>query len=285
MKEEIIRKLREIEKNNNVKIIYAVESGSRMWNFASKNSDYDIRFLYISSPKYYLSIENKKDYIQIMDEKRIFDFSGWDIKKALGLLLKSNMSLYEWISSPIVYMKTEEMDAFSDAAQYCWDKKKLIYSYIHLANNNYRAYVLNKQEFKLKKYLYILRTIAACMWLEKYFFAKSLDDVYPETESVTSESCPISIDVLSKMIKDDNEYIYNLLQKIIEIKREGEEIVLSCPDEQANKWIEEKIKYYKSMDNDLKISKSKYKRMKEKISRFLDDFFYKIILKRLVYTD
>ncbi len=282
MKEEIIKRLKDIEIKNDIKIIYAVESGSRMWNFASKNSDYDVRFLYISSPKYYLSVENKKDYILIMDKEKGFDFSGWDIKKALGLLLKRNMSLYEWICSPIVYMKTEEMDGFTDVAQYCWDKKKLIYSYIHLASGNYKAYVLNKPEIKLKKYLYILRTIAACMWLEKYFVAKDLNDVNSAEENTSHEFCPISIDVISEMIKNDNGYIYNLLQKIIKTKRDGEELTLSCPDEQANMWVEEKIKYYKSMDNDLKISKSKYKKMKSKIGKMLDDFFYKIILQRLV---
>ena len=280
MNEEIIKKLREIEKNNNVKIIYAVESGSRMWNFASRNSDYDVRFLYVGSPKYYLSIENKKDYIQIMDKDKVFDFSGWDIKKALGLLLKSNMSLYEWISSPIIYIKTKEMDAFTEAAQYCWDKKKLIYSYIHLASGNYKAYVLNKPKIKLKKYLYILRTIAACMWLEKYFVAKDLNDVNSAQKIPVPEACPISIDNLSEMIKNDNDYIYELLQKIIKTKREGVEDTLSCPDKQADKWIEDKIRYYKSMDNDLKISKSKYKKKKADIEAMLDKFFYGLISKQ-----
>lgn len=280
MKEEILKNLQEIEKQNDIKIIYAVESGSRMWNFASHNSDYDIRFLYISNLKYYLSIQDKKDYIQIMSSDRKFDFSGWDIKKALGLLLKSNMSLYEWISSPIVYIKTEEMDAFTNVAQYCWDKKKLIYSYIHLAAGNYKSYVLYKPEIKLKKYLYILRTIAACMWLEKNFIAKDLDDKDSMETTPIPETCPISIDVLSETIKNDNEYIYNLLQKIIKSKREEEELTISSPDEQANKWIEEKIKYYKDMDNNLKISKSKYKRKKNKIEIFLDKFFYDLITNK-----
>ncbi len=46
MQNVILEKLKYIEEENNVKILYAVESGSRGWGFASRDSDYDVRFIY-----------------------------------------------------------------------------------------------------------------------------------------------------------------------------------------------------------------------------------------------
>src|SRR5947209_3872560 len=104
MKDKIIAKLYEIEKEQSVKILYAVESGSRAWGFASKDSDYDIRFIYVHPIDWYISIEEKRDVIEY-PVKDLLDFSGWDIRKALQLYKKSNPPLYEWLVSPIVYLE------------------------------------------------------------------------------------------------------------------------------------------------------------------------------------
>ena len=110
MKEIIRDKLLEIQGEENVHIFYACESGSRAWGFPSANSDYDVRFLYVRERDWYLSIdvETKRDVIEcpINDE---LDVSGWDLRKALSLLRKSNPPLLEWLSSPIIYMIDEEI--------------------------------------------------------------------------------------------------------------------------------------------------------------------------------
>ena len=107
MKEIIQKKLEEIEKQEHVKIILAVESGSRAWGFESTDSDYDVRFIYVREPEMYLRLDTIRDVIEWqLDE--VFDICGWDIKKALQLLYKSNPTLFEWIHSPIVYKETEE---------------------------------------------------------------------------------------------------------------------------------------------------------------------------------
>ena len=91
MRKEIINKLKEIEKREHVKIIYAIESGSRAWGFESIDSDYDVRFIYVREKEDYLCLDEKSDVIELpIDE--VFDISGWDIKKALKLLYKSNPS-------------------------------------------------------------------------------------------------------------------------------------------------------------------------------------------------
>jgi len=88
LKEKILNSLDQIEKEYKVKIILACESGSRAWGFPSKDSDYDVRFLYVNPRDWYLTISEKSYVIElpISDE---LDINGWDLKKALKLLRKS----------------------------------------------------------------------------------------------------------------------------------------------------------------------------------------------------
>lgn len=97
------RKLDEIEEMEGVKILHAVESGSRAWGFASPDSDYDVRFVYVRPEQYYLRLDEKKDFINWeLDET--LDINGWDLSKTLQHFHKSNASLYEWGNSPVVYV-------------------------------------------------------------------------------------------------------------------------------------------------------------------------------------
>ena len=102
--ETVKERLLEIEKEKQVKILYAVESGSRAWGFESLDSDYDIRFIYAHNKNWYLNILPKKDVIEypIVND---FDYSGWDLRKTMFLVNKSNPVLFEWLKSPIVYYK------------------------------------------------------------------------------------------------------------------------------------------------------------------------------------
>ena len=55
--QEIIpAKLREIEAREHVRILHCVESGSRAWGFASPDSDYDVRFVYVRPLEHYLRL-------------------------------------------------------------------------------------------------------------------------------------------------------------------------------------------------------------------------------------
>lgn len=101
MKTQILKKLKEIEESKQVEILFAVESGSRAWGFPSPDSDYDIRFVYKHSKDWYLNLWEQKDTIEFMTEDDL-DGSGWDVRKALKLLAKSNASFTDWLFSPIV---------------------------------------------------------------------------------------------------------------------------------------------------------------------------------------
>ena len=111
MEKLICSKLHEIEKENNVKILLAVESGSRAWGFASPDSDYDVRFIYVRPKEDYLRLENVRDVIELPIDD-VLDINGWDLQKTLRLLYKSNPTLFEWFSSPIVYLETDFADRF-----------------------------------------------------------------------------------------------------------------------------------------------------------------------------
>ncbi|WP_296354706.1 nucleotidyltransferase domain-containing protein, partial [Winogradskyella sp.] len=102
MRKEILNKLKQIEQDKSIEILFAVESGSRAWGFASPDSDYDIRFVYKHSKDWYLNLWEQTDTIQFLTEDDL-DGSGWDIRKALRLLAKSNASFTGWLFSPIVY--------------------------------------------------------------------------------------------------------------------------------------------------------------------------------------
>lgn len=79
-----------------MRFLIAVESGSRAWGFPSPDSDYDIRFIHIHPRDWYLSLQPGRDVIErpIIDN---IDLNGWDLRKALGLLLKSNAVVSEWL--------------------------------------------------------------------------------------------------------------------------------------------------------------------------------------------
>lgn len=164
MYDKIIEKLNKIEQKENVRIIYAAESGSRAWGFASDDSDYDVRFIYIRNPEFYLKLEKTSDVIEILPDK-VFDINGWDIKKALILLHKSNPTLFEWANSPVIYRCTSEWEELKSIINRYFNSKAGIYHYLNMAKGNYRAYFVGKQTVSLKKYFYVLRPILAYKWI------------------------------------------------------------------------------------------------------------------------
>ncbi len=166
MRDVIMNKLSAIEKENNIKILYAVESGSRGWGFASQDSDYDVRFIYTHTADWYLSIEDKKDFIEVPINS-LLDINGWDIRKTLLHYKKSNPTLLEWLSSPIIYTEKYSMaQKMRDLLTDYFSPVPTIYHYLHIARNKFDD-VMNTDQVKIKKYFYILRLVLACMWIEK----------------------------------------------------------------------------------------------------------------------
>ena len=156
-------KLAEIEREHNVTILYAAESGSRAWGFASPDSDFDVRFIYKHPQSEYLKLNEKRDVIEL-PVNGTWDVSGW---KTLRLLHKSNPAIYEWLSSPICYRRTGFAEGIKPLLAEYFSPSRMLYLYLSMARNNIRNH-LQAETVKLKRYLYILRPILACLWVMEY---------------------------------------------------------------------------------------------------------------------
>lgn len=162
---EIQEKLNEIEERENVKILIAVESGSRAWGFASPDSDYDVRFVYVRKQEDYLRLDPPKDVIEWQIDD-VLDINGWDLKKALIQFHRGNATLFEWSNSPMIYKKVPEWDSIYEIAKSFFSVKAGIYHYYGTAQNTYSQY-LQDEQVKYKKYFYALRPLLACRYIEE----------------------------------------------------------------------------------------------------------------------
>jgi predicted nucleotidyltransferase len=156
--------LEALERQHGVRILYACESGSRAWGFASQDSDYDVRFLYVHPLEHYLSfrVEMKRDVIEAPLEGDL-DLNGWDLRKAMQLLLKSNGALVEWLTSPIVYR--QGLAELRQALPEIVSPRSLGFHYLQMARGTVRE--LAEPEVRLKRCFYALRPTLAARWLEQ----------------------------------------------------------------------------------------------------------------------
>ena len=161
----ILDALDAIEREHDVRVLFACESGSRGWGFASPDSDFDVRFVYVPRLPWYLTVEAGRDVIElpISDE---LDVSGWELRKALGLLHKSNPTLLEWLDSPVIYREhIAHRRALQMLATDFFHPVRGRYHYLSMAKKNFRGY-LQGETVRLKKYLYVLRPLLAVQWVD-----------------------------------------------------------------------------------------------------------------------
>lgn len=224
--EIVAQKLRAIEREHRVTILYAVESGSRAWGFASQDSDYDVRFIYAHEKNWYLNILPKRDVIEypIVDE---FDYSGWDLRKSLFLVNKSNPVLFEWLRSPIVYYKDPYVySVLERLAKAYFSPLSSVYHYLHIAQGNYRQY-LQGDTVKIKKYFYILRPLLACMWIERY-----------------NEPPPMEFETLVTRLTDGA--VADSINTLLQRKKSGLELGLEQKIALLNTFIEELLYHFEA---------------------------------------
>jgi len=203
MNKTILQKLQHLEQLENIKILYACESGSRAWGFPSPDSDFDVRFIYTRPAEDYLSITDLPDSVGLpVDE--VLDISGWDIKKALKLFLKSNGPLYEWLQSPIVYQQDLPFaDNLRNMMPQYFCLRAGAHHYMSMAYNTFRD-DLGKDEVKLKRYFYALRSALACLWINERQTVPPM--VFNQLRVlITDIEVQISIDELLKMKKEADE--------------------------------------------------------------------------------
>lgn len=199
IEKEIQENIGAIESKYDVKILYAIESGSRAWGFASPDSDYDVRFIYLQKKEEYLRIDQGKDVIEWqLDE--VLDINGWDLRKALLAFGKGNPNLMEWANSPIVYRETEEWKKINKVVRLFFSEKAALCHYYGTANSTYNGF-LKDDKVKYKKYLYALRPLLCCRWIERYHSIppmkfEDLLKLFDGTESDLNETLLQAIDSL-----------------------------------------------------------------------------------------
>lgn len=153
-----------IETERGVRVLLAVESGSRAWGFPSADSDYDVRFLYVAAIDDYLSLAARRDVIE-QPIANDLDVNGWDLRKALGLALRSNAVVIEWLCSPLRYRDEPSLTAtLRDIVLAAAQLPALEYHYDRMARRAF-AGVAGAARPRLKRYFYALRPALALSWL------------------------------------------------------------------------------------------------------------------------
>ncbi|MEH6905862.1 nucleotidyltransferase domain-containing protein [Neobacillus drentensis] len=251
MKEKILTEIKKIEEQFDVKICLAVESGSRAWGFPSKDSDYDVRFIYVHKKDWYLSIDQKRDVIEL-PINNLLDINGWELRKALKLFRKSNPPLMEWLHSGIVYYQAFSLtDKLKAIQNQVFLPQSALYHYLNMAKGNFRDY-LRGDSVKIKKYFYVLRPVLACIWIERY-------------NSVP----PIEFQTLVEELLEQGQ-LKEEIHTLLERKISGEELDLEPKVMVINDFLEKEINRLEEYTKTLKVSK-------EDMTPLLDDLFREVL--------
>jgi predicted nucleotidyltransferase len=165
VRRRIMAELDSIERDHGVRILFAVESGSRAWGFPSRDSDYDVRFVYVRRAESYLTVTPRRDVIERPIDD-LLDIGGWDLRKALRLLVRSNATLREWLTSPVRYRDSgAEQARLLELARTSADLTALAYHYDHQARRSFAEIEAAGDAVRHKNYCYALRSTLALLWL------------------------------------------------------------------------------------------------------------------------
>jgi uncharacterized protein len=251
LRDKILTEIKKIEEQYEVKICLAVESGSRAWGFPSKDSDYDVRFIYVHKKEWYLSIDQKRDVIELPIND-LLDINGWEISKALRLFRKSNPPLMEWLHSGIVYYQAFSLvDQMKNIQNQVFSPQSSLYHYLNMAKGNFRDYLRNEQ-VKIKKYFYVLRPVLACVWIERY-------NTVP----------PIEFQTLVEELLEEGQLKQDILT-LLERKINGDELNLEPKVTIINDYLEKEIIRLEEYTKNLKVPK-------DDMTPILDELFRTIL--------
>ncbi|MFZ5554770.1 MAG: DNA polymerase beta superfamily protein [Bacteroidota bacterium] len=222
MKEIIKDKLRLIEREKNVRILLACETGSRGWGFPSPDSDYDVRFLYVHPADWYISVREKDDHITVPINDEL-DITGWELKKSLQLMMKHNAALMERLQSPIIYSEVQNFreDYFS-IAKANFSPVSVMHHYLSMSKSYFEKCTISER-VKLKSLFYCIRTTLACHWILQY---KTLP--------------PMELEKLLPVITDNKELVSHI-RELVKIKSGANESYIHPTELRINEYLEKTI--------------------------------------------
>ncbi len=249
MKKIILETLKNIEAERNITILFACETGSRAWGFASPDSDYDVRFIYKHNLDWYLSLSEKKDSIELMLNDGDLDLNGWDIKKCLQLLVKSNAAIIERFTSPITYLEEEGFKSdFLAVVEKNYNRLAVFHHHYSLAKGFWQD-MQDANEIKLKSLFYLIRSLLSCNYVI-------------ENEIIA----PMYISGLMSNL-DNN--LKSKIEGLIALKATVGEKYLHKKEEWINKWIIENFEKLEKNKESIKVSKNDF--------NSLDNYFKKVV--------
>ena len=164
--QEVKEHLTRLEKEHNIVIIQAIESGSRAWGFPSPDSDYDVRFIYAHPKDWYLQLSEERDVIE-MPINDDLDISGWDLRKGLNLANKGNAVIQEWMISPIVYQQSDLYAPLSNLVNKSFNSISTYHHYRAMAKKAYQDMEQSEQK-KLKRFFYFARATLSAQWIVEH---------------------------------------------------------------------------------------------------------------------
>lgn len=219
----VAERLKDVEQSEGVQVLFAIESGSRAWGFASPDSDYDVRFIYRHPHDWYLSLHEARDVIERGIDEREIDLAGWDLRKALRLLLKWNPALHEWLVSPITYSqagpgRSEMLALYEEHA----DLRAVGYHYLSIAKAQWSRMSAG-DEVPLKKYFYVIRPLMALHWIATRY------SVPPMNFAALREAEPWP------------QIMDHTVDELIDVKRETPELGTRNRIEVIDRWIAEML--------------------------------------------
>lgn len=242
MESRIQIKLQQLEKNHNIRILYACEAGSRAWGISSPNSDYDVRFIYIHQEDWYLQLYEGKDVIEYTCEENKLELNGWELKKSLKLLNKSNPSLFEYLQSPIIYRRDEDFfKKLTELSSKAFSPYTALYHYLNIGKRNNR---MLKENPTTKRYLTTLKPIISCQWIlqhkkippigDRMLFFHYIEDNHIEEQielllkqkqlgveqfssSILDDYISITLEGLEKCLKKPTKNPYHITEQLTEL--------------------------------------------------------------------
>ena len=222
--------LAHVESTHEVRVLFACESGSRAWGFASRDSDYDVRFLYVHRRDWYLSVDDHRDVVELPVAADL-DVSGWELRKALRLLRKSNPPLLEWLRSPVVYRHDPAFAAqFGALAHEFYSPRRCFTHYLHMASGNWKGYLLGRELVSLNKYLYVFRPLLGCRWIER-----NLGPVPMEFDHL----------VAGTLAEGD---VRAALDELVARKQAGDELAVAPPVAVLSRFVEDELPRLAALD-------------------------------------
>lgn len=229
MIDEIKSELARLETEHDFKILLAVESGSRAWGFASQDSDWDVRYIYIHKLDWYLRIDQYKDSQEEILPNDI-DLSGWELRKAFRLFRKSNPPMLEWLRSPIIYREQfSTAEKLRELSEKYYNPRSCMYHYLSMAKGNFNEFLKDRELVKIKKYFYVLRPVLACEWIlnEKSFPPMEFDRL------------------VDSQVKDSQ--VRTAIDNLLERKMAGEELREEPKIGVLNELLAAKITYFSEL--------------------------------------